>query len=201
MPHAAVVLDETWLGLTWTQREPLRRSSHALVDGGRVWVVDPTFEASVLERVQELGEPAAVVQLLDRHNRDCARVAEALRVPHLRVPTALPASPFRVVPVVDVPVWREVALYWPERDALIVAEALGTSPAYLPGPSGAGVSIGLRLWPPRSLAGFDPHHLLVGHGAALHPPGAAAAVREAMERSRRDLPRALRQLPVLLRRR
>ena len=44
------------------------------------------------------------------------------------------------------------------------------------------------------LAAYDPDDLLVGHGPALHEPQAAVALREAMERSRRDLPRALTEL-------
>ena len=45
-----------------------------------------------------LGEPAGVVQLLDRHNRDCAAVAAELGVPHLVVPDAVPDSPFEAIP-------------------------------------------------------------------------------------------------------
>jgi hypothetical protein len=192
-------LEERPDGLTWVIDEPLRRASHALVDGGRVWLIDPTLAASVLERATALGEPAAVIQLLDRHNRDCAALAARLGVPHLRVPDALPGTPFEVLRVVDMPLWREVALWWPARRALVVAEAVGTAPAYAPGSFGAGVSIGLRLWPPRRLAAYQPQHLLVGHGASLHGPHAAAALREALARSRRDLGRALVALPRLVR--
>jgi len=195
MDHAASALvEESPLGLTWTVREPIARSSHALVDAGRVWVIDPTWDPAVFERVAALGEPAAVIQLLDRHNRDCAKVAATLGVPHLRVPASLPDTPFSVIPVVDIRFWREVALWWPSQRTLVVAEAVGTARTYAPGPAGAGVSIGLRLWPPRALAAYDPDDLLVGHGPALHEPQAAVALREAMERSRRDLPRALTEL-------
>jgi hypothetical protein len=199
-PLTIASVDESPVGLTWTAREAIARSSHALADEGRVWFVDPTWEASVFERAAALGGPVAVIQLLDRHNRDCALVAGMLGVPHVRVPAVLPGSPFRIVPVVDVTLWREVALWWPAKRALVVAEAVGTAPAYAPGPAGAGVSLGLRLWPPRALAGFEPDHLLVGHGPALHPPRAATALLEAMERSRRDLPRAFAELPAMLRR-
>jgi hypothetical protein len=191
---ADVFVEETPLGLTWTVREPISRTSHALVDAGRVWLIDATWDAAVFERVAALGEPAAVVQLLDRHNRDCASIAGRLGVPHLRVPASLPDTPFSAIPVVDIRFWREVALWWPSRRTLVVAEAVGTARTYAPGPAGAGVSIGLRLWPPRALAACDPDHLLVGHGPALHEPQAAVALREAMERSRRDIPHALIEL-------
>ena len=191
-------LDESAVGLTWVIDEPMARTSHALVDAGRVWLVDPIDEPAVVERVAALGEPVAVLQLLDRHNRDCAALAARLGVPHLQVPTALPDTPFEVVPLVNARLWREVALWWPARRALVVAEAIGTAPTYVPGPSGAGVSIGLRLWPPRRLAAYEPEHLLVGHGAALHGARAAAALREALARPRRDLPRAVVALPWAL---
>lgn len=193
-----MALEESPVGLTWVLDEPIERASHALVCQGRVWFVDPTDDPAALERALALGSPAAVVQLLDRHNRDCAALAARLDVPHLRVPAALPGTPFEVVPVVSAGFWREVALWWPEARVLVVAEAIGTAATYAPGPQGAGVSIGLRLWPPRRLAACRPEHLLVGHGRALHGPRATAALREALARSRRDLPRALVALPRAL---
>ena len=185
------ILDESGLGLTWVLDEPMMRASHALVHEGRVWLVDPTDEAVALERAAALGEPAAVVQLLDRHHRACRAVAARLGVPHLSVPNEVSDSPFGVVRVVDLPGWREAALWWSARRALVVAEALGTAPHYAPGPSGAGVHVVLRLWPPKRLGTFEADHLLVGHGAPLHGPAASAAIDEELARSRRDLPRAV----------
>jgi hypothetical protein len=190
-----VVLTRSSVGLSWVLAEPLARASHALVDGDRVWLVDPTDEAAALEAALALGRPAGVLQLLDRHNRECARLAERLAVPHLKVPAAVPDSPFEVVPLVDRRFWHEVALWWPARRALVVAEAIGTSPGYAPASLGAGVSVGLRPWPPRRLTAFEPEHLLVGHGPPLHGPGAAPALREALRRARVDLPRAVVALP------
>lgn len=186
---ALASLDESDVGLTWVIDEPMARSSHALADGGRVWFVDPTDVPEALARAGTLGEPVGVLQLLDRHNRDCGAVAARLGVPHLRVPDALPGTPFEVLPLVRNRFWREAALWWPARRALVVAEAVGTSPAYAPGRQGAGIHIGLRLRPPRRLAEYAPEHLLAGHGPALHGPRAAAALHEALRRSRRDLPR------------
>ena len=198
VPVPVATLDESPVGLTWTVDEPLHRTSHALAEGGRVWLVEPTDDPAALERVAALGRPAAVIQLLDRHNRDCAAVAARLGVPHERVPQVLLDSPFLVVPVLDVPLWHEVALWWSSRRTLVVAEAVGTAPICVPAPGGVGVSVGLRLWPPRRLLSYEPEHLLVGHGAALHGPGAAPALREAIERARRDLPEAMAKLPGLL---
>ena len=54
-----------------------------------------------------------MLQLLDRHNRDCAEVAQRLGVPHLKVPDAVPGSPFEAIPALRVPGWKETALWWP----------------------------------------------------------------------------------------
>jgi hypothetical protein len=183
---AVGTLEETELGITWVLDEPLARASHALVSDGRVWFIDPTDEPAALERAAVLGAPIAVLQLLDRHNRDCAAVAGRLGVPHLRVPKDLPASPFAVVPVMSSRFWREVALWWPARKALVVAEAFGTAPTYAPGPHGIGVHVFLRLKPPHRLASYRPDHLLVGHGPAIHGAGTPAALDEAVALSRRD---------------
>ena len=199
MTHSRAALDESSIGLTWVIDDAIARASHALVDQGRVWFIDPTDEPAALERSLALGRPVAVVQLLDRHNRDCAMLAERLGIPHLKVPAALPDTPFEVIPLVNTCFWREVALWWAEARVMVVAEAIGTHPAmYAPDSMGAGVHIGRRLWPPRRLAAYEPEHLLVGHGAALHGSGASAALHEAISRSRRDLPRAILALPRVL---
>jgi hypothetical protein len=148
--------------------------------------------------VRELGEPAGVVQLLDRHNRDCAAVARRLNVPHHLVPRELQGTPFELRPVVRLRFWREVALWWPERRLLLVADALGTIPGYFcAGNELAGVHPLLRPWPPRSLRGLEPEHLLVGHGEGVHRQ--PAALESALRTARRRLPRVLLGLPRLLR--
>lgn len=190
--------EESAVGLTWIVDEPAARTSHALIDGGRVWLIDPTDEPVTLERVAALGKPAAVLQLIDRHNRDCAALADRLGVPHLKVPAALPGTPFEVIPLVGARFWQEIALWWAEPRALVVAEAIGTAPGFAPGRMGAGVHIGLRLWPPHRLGAFEPEHLLVGHGPPLHGPRATAALHEALDRSGRDLLRAVVALPRAL---
>ncbi len=187
-------IDESPAGLTWVIDEPLARTSHALAHDGRVWLIDPVDEPEAMARVAALGEPVAVLQLLDRHGRDCATLATRLGVAHERLPTALAGAPFEIVPVVATRLWREVALWWAAQRTLVVAEAIGTSAGFAPGPAGAGVHIGLRLTPPRRLGAYEPEHLLVGHGPALHGSATTLALREALERSRRDLPRAVAAL-------
>ena len=46
---AAVMIasvDESAVGLTWMVDEPQVRTSHALVDNGRVWLVDPVDDTA-----------------------------------------------------------------------------------------------------------------------------------------------------------
>ncbi|HWH95021.1 MAG TPA: hypothetical protein VNT03_14260 [Baekduia sp.] len=188
------------LGLSWLMDDPMERGCHALrADDGRVWLVDPAQDDAALAAVAELGPAAGVLQLLDRHARDCAAIAAALGVPHLRQPEALPETPFTVLRVVRNPLWKEVALWWPARRALVVAEALGTAAAFAVGDGPVGVHPLRRLLPPSMLRGLGPQHLLVGHGPPLHGPEVAAQVDRAIARSRHDVPKLLRKLPTLIR--
>lgn len=199
MPRTILEYDEFGLGLSWVLDEPMERTSHALVADGRVWFVDPVDVDEAMERALALGEPAGVIQLLDRHNRDCAQIAERLGVPHLRLPDAIADSPFEVLKVVDVPKWREKALWWPAERMLVVSEAVGTGPMFRAGDVPAGVHMFLRLRPPGVLKRYEPAHLLVGHGDGIHGPEAADALRTAYQRSLRDLPGTLARLPKLAR--
>jgi len=188
------------LGITWVMDEPMERGSHALADDGRVWLVDPVDDAQALARVAELGAPAGVIQLLDRHNRDCVALARRLGVPHLKVPDAQPdGAPFTVLRVIRNRLWREVALWWPERRALVVAEVLGTAPAFALGDGAVGIHPMVRMTPPGGLRGLDPELLLVGHG----PPASGASVPGDVERAiahaRRDAPKLVLKLPSLIR--
>jgi hypothetical protein len=180
-------VDETEWGFGWVQDEPVQRCSHALVAGGRVWVIDPLESEGVEQRIHALGEPAGVVQLLDRHGRDCAAFARRLGVEHHELQRAL--APFEARVVAWNRFWREVALWVPERRALVCADAVGTVPVYFTAPGEVlGVHPLLRLVPPRqALAALEPEHVLVGHGAGVHTD-AAAALRSALDGSRRHIP-------------
>lgn len=186
------VIDELEFGFGWLspERPKLQIASHVLVADGGVWVVDPSKTDGVEDRIRALGEPAGVLQLLDRHNRACADFAARLGVPHHRVPFER-VGPFEPIPVLRRRFWQEVALWWPERRVLVCADALGTVPHYF---ALAGERLGvhplLRLTPPRQLGQVEPEHVLCGHGAGVHEH-AADAVREALEHSRRRAPRVL----------
>lgn len=198
--HMALRVDESEIGLTWVQDEPMARASHALVSDGRVWIIDPVDNPEVMERVAALGTPIAVLQLLDRHKRDCEIVARRLEIPLVEQPDELNGTPFQSIDVVNNRFWKEKALWWQAHQALIVAEAVGTNAMANPSDAGAGMHIMLRANPPRKQLGtYVPQHLLVGHGDPIHGPRATKALQEAMDRSRRDLPMAMLKMPGAMR--
>jgi hypothetical protein len=184
-------VDELEFGFGWISPEPafMRRCSHAVVAGGKVWLIDPVYEDGVTERVRALGEPGGVVQLLDRHARDCGRFAEELGIPHLELFDAVPADlPFEVVRVLDRRRWREVALWIPEQRTLVCAEAVGTAQYYRAPTERLAVHPFLRLTPPRILLSVEaPGHIPAGHGECVHDD-AAAALRAAIAHARRNTP-------------
>ena len=184
-------------GFGWIVDEAMTRTSHALATEGRVWLVDPLDWPEAIERARGLGEPAAVVQLLDRHDRDCAVLAARLGVTHVVAPDDLQGSPFELVPIVRRRWWRESALWWPGTRTLVTADALATNRFYTAGRAPLAVHVLLRLTPPRQLGSLDPQRLLVGHGQGLLGPEAADAVREALRTSRRGLPGLLARLPFV----
>jgi hypothetical protein len=186
------------LGVTWVEQNAMARAAHALVDERRVWLIDPYENAEAIAAATELGTPAGVLQLLDRHSRDCNTIAQRLGVPLSRLPLDAAATPFTTIPVISNRAWREVALWWADERALVVAEAVGTAPLFALGRR-AGVHPLLRLVPPRKqLARFQPERLFVGHGEAIES-GADGALREALAQARSDIPQLLLSVPKLLR--
>jgi hypothetical protein len=183
--------DELEGGFGWTEAGFLERTSHALELGGRVFVFDPVDVPGIDERIVALGEPEAVVQLLDRHDRDCATVAARLGVPHVRMRAPGPDERFELICVAWNPVWKEVAFWAPGRAALVVGDALGTA-GYFPAPGERlGVHPLLRLRPPHALGRLSPRHVLCGHGAGIHGEEAALVLEEALTTARRRTPRWL----------
>jgi len=186
-------VDEFEHGFGWVpDGETLTRTSHAVAVEGRVWITDPLDGEGIDERIRALGEPAGVIQLLDRHARDSAAVAERLGVPLHSLPfDGVPGAPFEVRPIVRRKRWQEVALWFPGERILVSADALG-SLSYFHGRSEPfGVHPLLRLFPPkRALGGLEPSHLLFGHGEGYHGADGGDALAEALRTARRRLPHA-----------
>lgn len=164
----------------WIEEGFLQRCSHALLLEGRTWLIDPVDDA----RVDELKDVAGVIQLLDRHKRDCVTIANRLGVAHHVVPEE-PIRPFEFIRIRMSRTWKEVALWWPERRVLVCADALGTVGYYRARRERLGVHPFLRLRPPR----FDvrPDVILCGHGAGIFDD-APGALTEALTTSRRRMP-------------
>lgn len=196
---ADAAFEEHDLGISWLPDpgEVMQRACHAVRLGGsrRVWIIDPVDVAGLDERIESLAAGAGiagVIQLLDRHNRDCVRLAERHGVPLHRLPfAAIAGSGLESVKLLDTPLWREVAIFSPADRALIVPEAVGTAPYFRAGSEPVGIHPMLRLTPPRRLAAYQPEHLLTGHGTGMHGPGTAAALSDALAGSRRRIPAAL----------
>ena len=187
------------LGFSWLADpgEMMQRASHAvrLGSAGKVWIVDPVDVAGLDARIAGLaaaGQVAGVLQLLDRHDRDCAALADRHGAPLHRLPfDGIEGTGLEPIQVIRNRAWKEVAI-WSEPDrALIVPEAVGTAPYFRAGDEQVGIHPMLRLLPPRGLGGYEPEHLLTGHGTGLHGPGTAAALADALDGSRRRIPQAL----------
>lgn len=182
---------DTWEdGFGWLVAERKQRASHALRVGGRMWVIDPVEVPGAIERVRTFGRPAAVLQLLDRHSRDCDVFAAALGVPHVYAWEGLGGAPFQVLPVRASRFWREVALWEPVGRTLVCAEAVGTAGYYRAPGERIGWHPLVRPFPVRSFGGVSPLRIVVGHGAGIDD-GAAGALSELLANGRRRTPSAL----------
>jgi hypothetical protein len=183
--------DEFEHGFGWREPGLLERTSHALVVDGAVWLLDPLTAEGLEERIRHAGRPAGVIQLLDRHQRDGAELAERLEVPLHVVPFAgVPGAPFSFRRIVRFPGWREVALWWEDERVLVCGDALGTAAYFRAAGEALGVHPFLRLLPPRAMArGLTPRHVLCGHGEGIHGEEAAFHLKEALSTSRRRIPR------------
>lgn len=200
MARARICDDRGAAGLSWVVDEPMERTSHALAADGRVWLVDPVDDPQVMERVAELGAVVGVLQLLDRHGRDCAAIAARLGVPHHLCPERIEGAPFEPVRLTWRRGWREVALWWPDLRLLVVPEAVGANRFFTVGRGRLGVHPLLRLLPPRRLLAYRPAVVLTGHGGVLSGAGTADELRRAVEDARRGIPALIRTLPSLARR-
>ena len=108
---------------------------------------------------------------------------------HVTPDSAIEGAPFDVIVVKTSRSWRESALWWADRECLVVAEMLGTAPYFrVPGQQ-VGVHPYARLAPPRVLRGYPAAHLLMGHGAPVHSPSAGTLADRAIDHARSSSPR------------
>jgi hypothetical protein len=176
------VIDRHEAGVGWLAYpdETMQRASHAVERDGDVWLIDPVDTEGLDDLLDEYGEVAGVIVLLDRHKRDSAALATrhdvAVHVPSWMSGVAKDLDApverfddeiagFEAERLIDNPAWQEAALF--DGETLVVPEALGTVDYFTASGERVGVHPMLRLLPPRSLKKYDPERLLVGHGEGL----------------------------------
>lgn len=193
-------------GFSWRPEDEgaMQRTSHALVDGDNVWLIDP-IEAGpgIHERIAAAGTVAGVIILLDRHLRDGVTMAHRYDV-DLHVPMGaggdiedgpvveydriIQVAPFVLMPYRPLGgLWREASLWWPAHRVLVTAECVGAADYYvLPGERLA-VHPLVRARPPMHLRSLGPDLVLPGHGDAV-TKDAALELRRAVSSSRTKIP-------------
>ena len=114
----------------------MQRASHALVVDGGSGSSTPSRSTTRSSAPPASASLAGVLQLLDRHDRDCAALAERFGVPHLKVPDEVPGTPFEAIPVVRIPRLEGDRAVVAGAKALIVAEVVGTNDLYTAGEAG-----------------------------------------------------------------
>jgi len=178
-------------GVGWVAHpdEEMQRASYAIIDSAAgngdtdaVYLIDPIDVPGLDGWLEELGDVAGVLLLLDRHKRDAVELAKrhnvAVHIPSWMsgVASKLDApvqrlgdeiAGFEIRRLIDNPFWQEAALYHPEEQILITPESLGTAEYYCAPGESVGVHPALRLFPPKQLGELDVERLLVGHGAGV----------------------------------
>lgn len=198
----AAAFEEHELGVSWLPdaEETMQRACHAVRLAGGVWIVDPVDVPGLDERIAAVGEPTGVLQLLDRHDRDGAAVAERLDVPLHRLPfKGVEGYDLEPVTLAKNRFWNEVAIWSAPERALIVPEAVGTAAYFCAGDEAVGIHPMLRLTPPTKLADYRPEHLLTGHGTGMHGGDTAAALADGIASSRGRIPKAIASIASSLR--
>lgn len=196
-------------GLQWIADpdEFLQRASHAVEGSGGIWLIDPVAASGVETLLEAEGDVQGIVLTVGRHERDAtsfanrydvsvhlpspsARRSESIAAPTESIEAFVSDTDFQVLTAIDRPFWREVALYAPHEQTLIVGDALGTAPYFSPPGEQLSVHPLLRLTPPRTVFGdLEPERVLVGHGHGLMRE-ATPALAVALRSARRGAPRA-----------
>lgn len=200
-------IDEFDGGFGWIAHpeETMQRASHALVDGGAVWLVDPVDAAGLDDYLESYDEVAGVAVLFHYHRRHAARIARRHDVP-VSLPAGMTAlddgdvdapverftdrlggTDYALRQVARSRIWQEWALF--DGETLLVPESVGTASYFLASGERLGVSMMRRLSPPREvLGGLAPDRILCGHGAGVFA-GASEELERALRESRRTAPR------------
>lgn len=198
-------IDRHDAGITWFAypNEDLHRASHALATAAGVYVVEPVDATGIDEAIADLGEVVGTVVAVDRHKRDAATLANRHDVPvflphwmsgvarDIDAPveqfgSRLPHTGYRVLPVINNPIWTEYALHDLDGGTLLVPETVGSSSFYCARDERLGIHPALRAFPPRDQLGdLTPDRVLVGHGDPV-TVDAAGALTHSLRVARRN---------------
>lgn len=209
------VLNRWEHGLTWMAHPhaQMQRASHALIDDGEVWLLDPLDGKDLDETLADLGTVAGVVLLGSEHHRHADRLAArhdvAIHLPEWFEPDAkefdapvveftdaLADTEFEAIKLKE-SFWQEAGLYHPDRRTLAVSDTFMT--ALFSSQAGR-----VELFPP---ARFNPPYeavqdlnvrrLLVGHGDPVFED-ATTQIERALAMEYRSTPTAIiTSLPIL----
>lgn len=217
-PGTLAEIDGSDGGIGWIAHpeETMERASHALVDDGEVWLVDPADARGLDDHLADLGRVRGVVVLYNYHRRDASAIATRHDVPVL-LPAGMTAltdgdvaAPVRrfegqlgetgyfLRPVTATRFWQEWALF--DGETLVVPESVGTADYFLAPGERLGVSLARRAVPPvEALCDLEPDRIRCGHGDGVEVD-AAGELRRALDEARRTAPRMyLRYVPTLAR--
>jgi len=174
-------------GFAW-QADPgefMERSSTALVEDGRVWLIDPIRAPGLEDEISALGTVAGIIMTFGWHDRDVDWYARRYGVPvYARraggrmliaspvqwVECHLPGSALQLLDASGqglLRLWRESVVWWPERRVLVAGDALGNAHYFVRPGERLAVHPVRRLSPPRQLASLQPERIYVGHGTPV----------------------------------
>jgi hypothetical protein len=205
-------------GVGWIAHpeETMRRTGHALVDDGEVWLVDPIDAEGLDDAIDSRGRVAGVVVLFNHHRRDAAAIATRYDVsvylpsgmsalaeadvpaPVERFENRLGGTDYHLHRLADRRLWQEWALF--DGETILIPESVGTAGYFRAPGERLGVSMARRLFPPRSaLGGLAPERVLCGHGEGVSVDASGELQRALREARRTALRMYVRHAPTLLR--
>jgi hypothetical protein len=199
----AKFVDEFENGFGWIGRpgEKMKRTSHAFVEDGEVYLVDPLDARNLDQKIDEYGEVKGLIVLFGRHVRDSEKLADKydcpIYVPEwfereldaevVRVSGNIPDTELEIHDVVDSRFGNEAALYHENTKTLMVADSLGTARHLRGRGEELGMSPLYRLNPPERLLNFEPERIFCGHGEGVQQDASWIMERTIREGKRKTL--------------
>ena len=167
-----------WIG---KPEDKMKRTSHAFVEDGEVYLVDAVDAKNLDRKISEYGEVKGVIILFARHVRDSEELARRydcpiyvpewfereLQAEVIKISDNVPGTDWEIHEVVDSRLSKEAALYHRENNTLIVADSLGTAKHLRGRGEKLGMSPLYRLNPPKRLLNFEPERIFCGHGEGI----------------------------------